>query len=259
MDPLVTIVTPSFNQGRFLEETIQSVLSQDYPHIEYIIVDGGSKDNSQEIIRKYAGRLAWWVSEKDKGHADALNKGFEHSHGEIMAWMNSDDTYQPGAVSEAVAYLRAHPEVQFVYGDANLMDIDGHILGPFPARQTDYRRMLRGFVHIPQQSTFWRRDLWEKLGSLDTTLYFAFDYDFWVRAAKIAPLVYFPRLWSNFRLHSQAKTSFADSRCYPDMLRVLKREGGSLWSPLGVKAFVRPLIFSWLPLRLRLWLRRVAP
>ena len=255
-DPLVTIVTPSYNQGRFLEETIRSVLNQDYPRLEYIIVDGGSKDNSVEIIRKYEHRMAWWVSEKDGGQADALNKGFAPAQGELMAWINSDDTYQPGAIREAVAYLQTHPEVRFVYGDANLMDVDSRVLGPFPARQTDYKRMLRGSVHIPQQSTFWQSDLWRQVGLFDTSLYFAFDYDFWVRVAKITPLVYTPRLWANFRLHSQAKTSLADSRCYSDMLLVLKRQGGSVWSPLGVKAYIRPLIYSWLPLRLRLWLRR---
>jgi len=113
--PKVSIITPSFNQGQFLEASIRSVLEQDYPNLEYIVVDGGSKDNSVEVIKKYADRLAWWVSEKDKGHADALNKGFSHATGEILAWLNSDDMYFPGAVSEAVAVLQSHPEVGMVY------------------------------------------------------------------------------------------------------------------------------------------------
>ncbi|HLA97025.1 MAG TPA: glycosyltransferase family 2 protein, partial [Anaerolineales bacterium] len=150
MQPLVSIVTPSFNQGRFLEETIQSVLAQDYPRIEYLIVDGGSTDGSLEIIRRYADRLGWWVSEPDRGQTEALNKGFARARGEIFAWLNSDDTYLPQAVSEAVAYLQAHPEAGMVYGDANLVDEHGRVIGKFPARQTDYQRLRRGYVRIPQ-------------------------------------------------------------------------------------------------------------
>src|SRR5512146_173069 len=129
--PKVSIITPSYNQGRFLETTIQSVLAQDYPNLEYIIVDGGSKDESVEIIKKYQQHLTWWVSEKDKGHADALNKGFARATGEILAWLNSDDIYEPGAVSEAVAFLKEHPAVGMVYGDANLINDAGRYIGPF--------------------------------------------------------------------------------------------------------------------------------
>ncbi len=152
--PLVSIVTPSLNQGKFLEETIQSVLSQEYPKLEYLIVDGGSTDNSLEIIRKYADQLAWWVSEPDQGQTDAINKGFSHAKGQVLAWLNSDDSYLPGAVSSAVTCLQAYPEAAMVYGDANLVDEDGQILGRFPSRQTDLAHLLRGSVHIPQQAAF---------------------------------------------------------------------------------------------------------
>ncbi len=155
--PKVSIITPSFNQGQFLEASIRSVLEQDYPNIEYIIVDGGSKDNSVEVIQKYADRLAWWVSEKDKGHADALNKGFSRASGEILAWLNSDDIYFPGAVSEAVSILESRAEVGMVYGDADLIDDSGATVGQFGAKQTGYRQMLRGSVHIPQATTFFQR------------------------------------------------------------------------------------------------------
>jgi glycosyltransferase involved in cell wall biosynthesis len=254
--PLVSIVTPSFNQAGFLEETIRSVLDQNYPNLEYLIVDGGSTDGSVEIIQRYTDRLAWWVSERDRGQTDAINKGFAHAGGEIFAWLNSDDTYQPGAVSEAVAFLRSHPEVGMVYSDANLIDEEGRVIGRFPARQTDYRRLRRGYVHIPQQTMFFRAELWRRVGPLDPTFFFAMDYDLWVRIAKISPLVYRPGLWANFRLHGGGKTVVADARCWPEMLRVHRREGGGWFSWLVFKAYFRPLIYGWLPLQARLWLRR---
>jgi glycosyltransferase involved in cell wall biosynthesis len=255
--PLVSIITPSFNQAHYLEETILSVLNQDYPNLEYLIVDGGSQDGSLEIIRKYAHRLAWWVSEKDQGQTDAINKGFAHANGDILAWLNSDDTYQPGAISQAVAYLQAHPEAAMVYGDANLIDQQGQVIGKFPARQTDYQRLRQGFVHIPQQAAFFRAELWRKVGPLDPSFYFAMDYDLWVRIARVAPLHYHPQYWANFRLHDSGKSVISDDRCWPEMLRVHYRDGGSWFSKLFFKAKLRPLVYAWLPLRLRVFLRRM--
>ena len=171
--PKVSIITPSFNQGQFLEASIRSVLEQDYPNIEYIVVDGGSRDDSVEIIKKYQKHLAWWVSEKDKGHADALNKGFSRATGEILAWLNSDDIYFPGAVSEAVSVLQSHPKLGMVYGDADLIDDSGETVGQFGSKQTSYRQMLRGSVHIPQATTFFRADIWRQVGPLDLSLFLA--------------------------------------------------------------------------------------
>lgn len=254
--PLVSIVTPSYNQAAFLEQTICSVLDQDYQPLEYIVVDGGSTDGSVEIIHKYAHRLAWWVSEPDRGQTDAINKGFARSKGEILAWLNSDDTYLQSTVSEVVGYLQAHPELAAVYGDANLIDQQGQVIGRFPARQTSYQKLMRGYVHIPQQATFFRGDLWREVGPLDPSFFFAMDYDLWVRLSKKAPLKYHPRLWANFRLHGDAKSIEQDDRCWPEMVRVHRREGGSKLSWLSVKAKLRPLIYGWMPIQLRLWIRR---
>ncbi len=253
--PLVSIVTPSYNQARFLEFTIRSVLEQDYPNIEYILVDGGSTDGSVDIIQRYADRFAWLVSEKDRGHADALNKGFSHAGGEILAWLNSDDTYYPGAISDAVASLRAHPEIGMVYGAADLTDESGKVIGRFASRQTDYRKLLRGSVHIPQATTFFRADLWKKVGPLNLSLFFAFDYDLWVRLAKISKLLYIPRKWATFRLHEEGKSVLNDDRCYPDMLKVYARERGGGLSWLYLRSKIRRLTYAWLPLRLRIFLR----
>jgi glycosyltransferase involved in cell wall biosynthesis len=239
----VSIVTPSFNQARFLERTIRSVLAQDNVDIEYLIVDGGSTDGSVEIIKKYADRLAWWVSEKDKGQTDAINKGFAYAHGEILAWLNSDDTYEPHAIGEAVAFLQSHPEVGMVYGDTNFVDEDDHQIGRFPAAQTDYTKLRRGYIHIPQQASFFRAELWHQVGPLDPSFYFAMDYDLWVRLSSLAPLAYQPgKVWANFRLHSDAKTISADERCWPEMLRVHYRDGGNWFAPIVAKYYVRKVV-----------------
>jgi len=241
--PLVSIVTPSYNQAAYLEATIQSVLGQDYSYIEYIVVDGGSDDGCVEIIEKYSGQLAGWVSEPDQGQTDAINKGFGRAQGEILAWLNSDDTYELGAVAEAVAYLQTHPEIGMVYGEANFIDRDGKVIGRFNAQQTNYRRLRRGGVYIPQQASFFRAELWRKVGPLDLSFFFAMDYDLWVRLAREAPLHYLPgRVWANFRLHDNAKSIAADDRCWPEMLRVHRREGGSWFSWIYARYALRRLL-----------------
>lgn len=239
--PLVSIITPSFNQAPYLERTMRSVLEQDYPNLEYLVVDGGSTDGSVEIIRQYGKRLAWWVSEPDCGQTEAINKGFQHAGGTIYAWLNSDDTYQPGAVREAVEFMQRNPQVVLVYGDAHYIDENDRVIGDFPAMQTDLQKLRNGFVHIPQQAAFFRADSWKAVAPLDTSFYFAMDYDLWVRLAQVGPIVYHPRLWANFRLHRDAKTIAADDRCWPEMLRVHYRDGGSKFAPIVWKYWIRKL------------------
>lgn len=239
---LVSIVTPSFNQAPFLESTIRSVLGQDYAHFEYIIIDGGSTDGSLDIIKRYEKHLASWVSEADRGQTEAINKGFAQAQGDVLAWLNSDDTYEPGAISEAVTFLKENPEVGLVYGDANYIDEQGIIRGRFPAAQTDHSRLRRGYVHIPQQAAFFKADIWRKVGPLDPSFYFAMDYDLWVRISAEREIVYLPRLWANFRMHGDAKTITADDRCWPEMLRVHRRDGGSWLSVIHAKYLVRKIV-----------------
>ena len=250
--PLVSIITPSYNQVQFLEKTIESVLAQDYPNLEYIIVDGDSTDGSKELIQRYEKEITAWISEPDQGQSEAINKGFELANGEIFAWLNSDDQYYPWAIEQAVDYLLKSSEVGMVYGDTDIIDENGQVIGMFNAQQTNYQRLLRGGVYIPQPAAFWYSDLYRKVGALDTSYYFAMDYDLWVRFAKNAEIRYIPQLWSSFRIHGHGKTMMSDDRCWPEMRRVYQREGGGLFSLFMGKYVLRRLIsplWNWIKLK----------
>jgi len=235
--PFVSIVTPSFNQAEFLERTIQSVLSQDYPRIEYIVIDGGSTDGSADVIKKYQDKISYWVSEQDEGQTDAINKGFTKAKGDILAWINSDDTYNPKAVGEAVKYLIENPDVAMVYADCNFIDEHDTVIGKFNAKQTDYKLLRQGYVHIPQQTMFFRKKYWTPL---DPSFYFAMDYDLWTRIAKQAEIKYLPgKVWANFRIHLSSKTNVNDERGWNEMLRVHYRDGGSFFAPIVAKYYLR--------------------
>ncbi len=254
MTPLkVSIITPSYNQAEFLEATILSVLNQDYHNIEYIVMDGGSTDGSMDILQRYADRLAYWQSSPDKGQTDAINQGFSRATGDIYAWINSDDTYEPGAVSKAVERLNQHPHADLVYGKANFINAAGNVIGSFPAAQTDFRRLMRGYVHIPQQAAFFRASAWKAVAPLDENFFFAMDYDLWVRLARRGQLLFVPDTWANFRLHHDAKSIAADDRCWPEMLAVYQRLGGSKFSIIYAKYYLRKMLGPWLRWKRRRW------
>jgi glycosyltransferase involved in cell wall biosynthesis len=218
--PLVTIVTPSYKQAEFLEQTIQSVLSQDYPNIEYFVVDGGSKDGSVDIIQKYADRISWWVSEKDSGQAEAINKGFARAGGEIVGWINSDDYYLPGAISSAVAALQAHPECALVYGDVISVDASGD---PFNVITYGNWNLddLAEFNIIGQPSVFMRRQYLEEAGYLDQTYNLMLDHQLWLKMVQLAPMAYVPQRWSAARYHSAAKNVSQAPGYGPDAFRII--------------------------------------
>jgi glycosyltransferase involved in cell wall biosynthesis len=204
MTPLVSIITPSYNQAAFLETTIRSVLGQDYPNIEYLVIDGASTDGSVDVIKKYAHRLTWWVSEKDKGQAEAINKGLARAKGEYVAWVNSDDHYFPGAVGAAVKVFSEHPEAALVYGDVAAIDAAGNIFN----RMTYGNWGLEGllcFKIIGQPSVFIRRSALEKAGYLDMKYHFMLDTQLWMRVAQYGEMIYVPELWSAARYHADAK------------------------------------------------------
>jgi len=203
--PLVSIVTPSYNQAAYLEIAIRSVLEQDYPHIEYLVADGGSTDGSAEIIQKYADRLAWWASEKDEGQADGANKGFRRAKGEIVGWLNSDDVYHPGAIAGAVAAFEANPEAGLVFSDVDSIDGSGELINVmrFGPRSLED---LMAFKIISQPGVFMRRALLEQVGYLDPQYHLLLDHHLWLRMARLAPLVYMPGVrWSAARFHAAAK------------------------------------------------------
>ena len=201
---LVSIVTPSYNQAAYLEQTIQSVLGQDHPQIEYIVIDGASTDRSVEIIKKYTDRLAYWISEKDRGQAEAINKGFAVAKGEILAWLNSDDYYLPGTVSAAVKSFRENPGAGMIYGDMLAVDGNGQTINVLKYKQLRLEDLL-SFQIIGQPSVFFRRAAFEEAGPLDTSFHFMLDHHLWIRIAQQGRILHVPQVWSAARYHAEAK------------------------------------------------------
>ena len=257
----LSIITPSYNQGQYLAETIESVISQEGDfHIDYIIMDGCSTDNSVDIIKRYDALLhtgEWsircrgisyrWMSEHDEGQADALLKGFRMANGEILAWLNSDDIYLPGALLAAADQFRSNPETGLLYGDAHYCDTAGAIVGRYRTEEFDLGK-LAYFNFICQPSTFFRRDVFEAVGGLDRTLQFAMDYDLWIRIGKRFPCRYLPRFLSTYRLHEASKTirdETLTSNCEEGLAVAIRHYG---WAPLTrIFSLCRTTSKSWLP------------
>ena len=202
--PLVTVVTPSFNHGRFIRETIESVLTQSHPRIEYLVMDGGSRDETVAILESYGDRLSW-VSEPDGGQTQAINKGWRRARGTIVAYLNSDDTYLPGAIEKAVAGLRAHPEAGAVYGEGYHVDEAGRVIERYPTEPFDLTR-LGQTCFICQPTVFLRRDVVEGLGYLDESRRYCMDYDLWIRLAHVSRFAYLPEYLANTRMHPDTVT-----------------------------------------------------
>jgi glycosyltransferase involved in cell wall biosynthesis len=204
--PKISIVTPSYNQGPFIEWTVRSVLMQRYPNLEYILMDGGSKDSTRQVLEPYADRFAHYVSERDSGQADAIRRGFERSTGDIMAYLNSDDMLAPGTLQFVAKYFAEHPSVDAIYSHRVTVDENNKVIYYWILGQHSDWYMTRWDL-IPQETCFWRRRLFERAGNIDPSYRFAMDYDLFVRFMKLGKMVRLNRFLGIFRKHSEAKTS----------------------------------------------------
>jgi glycosyltransferase involved in cell wall biosynthesis len=237
--PLVSIVTPSFNQGRFIRETIESVLGQDYPRIEYIVMDGGSTDETVKILREYDDRLVW-VSERDRGQADAINKGWRRARGAVLAYLNSDDTYLPGAVARAVACLEDHPGAGAVYGEGYHVDESGAILERYPTEPFSMGRLVET-CFICQPTVFLRRTAVERAGLLDEALHYCIDYDLWIRMARVAGFAFTPHYLATTRMHADTKTLGQSVPFHAEIMRMIHRHYGHV-PPTWVYGYAHALL-----------------
>jgi glycosyltransferase involved in cell wall biosynthesis len=226
--PSISIVTPSFNQAEFIETTIRSVLEQDYPGLEYQVMDGGSRDGTVEILERYRDRLHY-VSGPDGGQAAALNTGFARTSGEILGWINSDDCYAPGALYAVGEMFAAHPELDWLYGRCPIIDRDGRVYKRWITlykelwmRRYSYRRLLiENFINQP--AVFFRRRLLDRVGPLDPTYHCALDYHLFVRMGKVARPAFLDRTLAFFRIHGEGKTSKGYEISFAEELDAAKR------------------------------------
>lgn len=237
--PHVSIITPSFNQGRFIEETIKSVISQEGDfYLEYLIMDGGSTDETVEIIKKYDRLIKegnWpfkclgieyrWVSEKDKGQADAVNKGFKAAKGTILGWLNSDDTYLPGAVSKALRYFEENEGVMMVYGEGYHINETGGIIERYYTEPFD-REKFACKCFICQPTVFLRRKVLEEVGMLDADLHLCMDYDYWIRISEKLKIGFLPEYLANSRLYPETKTMSKRVEIYREIIKTVKKHYG---------------------------------
>ncbi len=221
--PRISVVVPSYNQGHYLRATLDSVLGQRYPSLELIVVDGGSQDDSKEILQGYASQLDWWVSEPDGGQTEALIKGFGHATGDIFCWLNSDDQFEPWTLAEVGDWFARHPSADVVYGDTMWIDARGRQLRA--QREIPLNRFiwLHTYNYIPGMSTFWRRGIYEAAGGLDASFNVCMDGDLWMRMAELTKLHHVRRIWSRMRWYPAQKCRRLAETLEAEHLRICAR------------------------------------
>ncbi|MDO8658008.1 MAG: glycosyltransferase family 2 protein [Candidatus Levybacteria bacterium] len=226
--PKISIVTPSFNQGKYIEQTIKSVLGQNYANVEYIVVDGGSSDNTLNVLKKYNNKIKW-TSRKDNGQSNAINKGLKMATGEIIAFLNSDDLYLPGTLNKISAFFKNNPKAKWVTGDYFIINENGEKIQSYVVL---YKKILRLFPYsfilsianfIPQPSTFWRKELLDEVGFFNETLHFTMDYDYWLKIIKKYPLKVISSPLSAFRIYRESKGGGRFKEQFKEEIKVLKK------------------------------------
>jgi glycosyltransferase involved in cell wall biosynthesis len=213
MTPRISIITPSYNQGKYIERTIRSVLTQDVEGLEYMVIDGGSTDETVKILKRHNDRF-YWISEKDRGHSDAINKGIAHSSAPIVGWLNSDDIYYPGALASVLEFFSAHPDVDVAYGDANHIDEKDAFIEKYLTEPWNWERLLET-CFISQPAAFVRRQVFDRHGLMDLGLRQSMDYEYWIRLGKQGVrFQYLPKLLAATRLHGEAFTVGSRIDCH---------------------------------------------
>jgi glycosyltransferase involved in cell wall biosynthesis len=221
----ISVVTPSFNQGQYLEETILSVIEQNYPNLEYMVIDGGSSDNSLYIINKYNDRISYWVSEPDNGQSDAINKGFDRASGDILSWINSDDYYNPGTLDE-VSKILDRNQNQLLFGNCKYYNEDnGKSWVSNVGSKFNSFRLPFDYNYLIQPSTFWTRKLWDSTGPLNENYHYGFDWEWILRASKDCEFIYNVNALSVYRLHSNQKTQSGGKIRSEELLEILSTHG----------------------------------
>jgi glycosyltransferase involved in cell wall biosynthesis len=218
--PLVSIITPSYNQAKFLEETIRSVILQGYPNLEYIIMDGGSTDGSVEIIQKYAPFLAYWTSQKDAGQSAAINAGFMRAQGPYLAWLNSDDVYLPGAIQQGIEALHPNLQAGMAFGQTEVIDEQGHRIGVFEPVQYRFEDLLSMKIILPQQAAFFRKSIFESIGYLRTDLDYAMDVELFIRIGAFYAILPVKDTLAQFRLSSSNKGVMAKAHWCAEFIKI---------------------------------------
>lgn len=207
LPPLVSVIVPSYNQAQYIGATLDSILQQDYAHLECLVVDGGSKDNTVAVLQNYSDARLTWISERDKGQSDALNKGLQRVSGEIITYLNSDDLLASGTIAFAVQYFDQHPEADLLYGDGYFVDARGRRISSYKGAPFDLSMCILNGQDFPQPGTFWRRKLSQQIGLFDVDFHYRMDFDYWIRAALAGfHLEYVPGERAAYRLHGESKT-----------------------------------------------------
>lgn len=236
----ITIITPSFNQGDFIEETISSVFNQHYNNLEYIIIDGGSNDNTKTILQKYSDKITYWISEKDNGQSDALNKGFEKATGDIVAWLNSDDLYTENTLSHVAEIFLKNPDVNIVYGD--VLNFSSQKEELYINKEFNLLDFFSR-VSIHQPSVFWRRDALIRAGKMDETLFYCMDYDLWMRLFLNNKSLKVNKVFSKFRIHESSKTNDNPIGLYIEYQKIVSRFFNSLETTIWKDKLVKSKIY----------------